>query len=176
MVSLMNNTSYTFNGVYASLENDDFFDLFLDTLETSFDNFTSSDTKYRTMLPMKIYGGAAIYPANWVSVGLLTRLDFFKGNMRQQYSFTANLYPINMFSASFSYSIIDGGYKNLGLGLSLKLLPLNLYIITDTGPSAFLWQADARMLNFKIGMNIMIGRPDRLKKEKSKVYDVPLVD
>lgn len=174
-VNLSNSSNYTFNGVNADMQEEEFFDMFLDTLETTFDNFTSTATEYRTFLPTKLYVGAAFHPADVISFGVLSRTDFFQGDIKQQFTFSTNIYPIRMFSASFSYSIIDGTYQNLGLGIALKLLPLNLYLVTDTGPSIYFWPPDARMVNFKMGMNIMIGNPYG-KKKKGKVFDMPLVD
>ena len=51
----------------------------------------------------------------------------------------------------------------------------DIYILTDTGPSIYFWPPEARMLNFKLGVNFMMGNPNK-KKKKVKVYDMPLVD
>jgi len=175
VVNLSNTSSYNFVGVHTDIQQDDFFDLFLDTLEMTFDNFTTTATKYKTALPTKVYAGVALHPLKFISFGALSRTDFYKGDIRQQFTFSTNIYPIRMLSTSFSYSIIDGTYKNLGLGIALKLLPLNIYLLTDTGPSIYFWPPEARMFNFKLGVNIMVGNPNK-KNKRVKVYDVPLVD
>lgn len=175
MINLSNNSLYNYEGVHVDLEQDAIFDDFLDTLETTFDNFTTAASSYQTKLPTKLYAGFALHPARFISFGALSRTDFFDGDMRQQFTFSTNIYPIRMLSTSFSYSIIDGIYQNLGLGVALKLLPLNIYLLTDTGPSIYFWPPDARMFNFKLGVNLMIGNPNK-KKKKEIIYDTPLVD
>ncbi|MCK4920573.1 MAG: hypothetical protein KAS71_05970 [Bacteroidales bacterium] len=175
MINLSNTSSYTFEGIEVDMGNEEFFDDFLDTLTTTFDNFTTTPAEYRTTLPTKVFIGAAAYPLRFISFGALSRTDFINGDIRQQFTFSTNIYPIRMLSTSFSYSIIDGTYKNLGLGVALKLLPLNIYVITDTGPSIYFWPPEARMFNLKAGVNFMFGNP-YMKKKKAKVYDMPLVD
>lgn len=177
MINLRNTSSYNFEGVPVELGNENFFDDFQDSLINTFDNFTTTDTEYRTTLPTKLYVGAALYPLRFISFGALSRTDFYEGDIRQQFTFSTNIYPIRLLSTSFSYSIIDGKYKNVGLGVALKLLPLNIYLLTDTGPSIYFWPPEARMLNFKLGVNLMFGNPNkRNKSKKETVYDKPVVD
>ncbi len=173
-VSLEHNISEEYTGVEVYYDEDDdeaFLTNFLDTLEMNFDKFTSSDEAYTTWLPAKIYLGAAFYPHPKVSFGLLSRTDIYKGKAWQQFTLSANLYPIRMLSTTFSYSIINGTYKNIGLGLGLKAGPLNMYLMSDTGPSIAFFPYDARYFNFKLGFNLMFGC-----KKKEKKFDVPLVD
>lgn len=177
MINIINTSSYSFEGVPVDIANENFFDDFQDSLINTFDNFTATDATYRTALPTKLFVGAALYPARFVSFGALSRTDFFGGDIRQQFTFSTNIYPIRLLSTSFSFSIIDGTYKNLGLGVALKLLPLNIYILTDTGPSIYFWPPEARMLNLKVGVNLMMGNPNkRSENKKDRVYDMPLVD
>ena len=80
--------------------------------------------------------------------------------------------PISMFSASLSYSVYDGHYHNLGLGLSLRLGPLNLYFITDQAPSVYLVPQNINSLNFRLGLNLVAG----CRKEAKKMKDRPLIE
>ncbi len=155
----------------------DFLQTFTDSLSNTFNQFSSSKTKYSTWLPSKIYAGAALYVHPKISFGILSRTDFYKGNVKQQFTASANLYPIRMLSTTFSYSIIDKSYKNLGFGLALKLFPFNFYIISDTGPSVAMWWNEAKYANLRIGMNMMIGyKKVKGKAEKKVHYDMPLID
>jgi hypothetical protein len=120
----------------------------------------------------KLYLGGAIYAHPKISFGLLSRTEFFKGDIRQQFTASANFYPIRMVSATVSYSVIGQSYKNIGFGLALKAFPFNLYFLTDTGPSIYFFPTEAQYFNFKIGMNIMIGCK---KSKKDKTYDMPLI-
>ncbi len=171
MVNLRHKASYDFEGVevYLSEEND-FVDDFLDSLENTYDNFSASETEFRNYLPAKLFLGGAFYPHPKIGLGLLSRTDFYRGDVRQQFTASANFYPLKMISTTVSYSVINNSYKNIGFGLALKAFPFNLYFLTDTGPSVYFFPKDARYFNFKIGMNIMIGC------KKKKIYDVPLID
>jgi hypothetical protein len=167
------NENYTFRGIEFDINDENFGDSFLDSLESQFNQFDASETEYVTWLPAKLYVGAAFYPHPKISFGLLSRTQFYDGDISQQFTGSLNLYPIRMLSTTFSYSIIDGYYQNLGLGLALKAGPFNLYMISDTGASSAFWPTKARYVNFKMGMNLFFGCAKTKKAEK---VDRPLID
>jgi hypothetical protein len=169
--NLENNADYEFKGVEVSLGGSDPLQALLDSLGQSF-KFKATENPYRTWLPTKLYAGAAFYVHPKISFGVLSRTEFYKKTLRQQFTLSANLYPIRMISTTFTYSILEGSYKNLGLGLSLKLLPFNLYIITDTGPSLYFWPTEGKYMNLRLGMNLMFG----CKQKKAPKFDMPLVN
>jgi hypothetical protein len=178
VVNLTNQADYTFNGMDLLLGGDkDFLQTFSDSLSNTFNQFTTSSTDYSTWLPAKIYVGAAFYVHPKISFGILSRTDFYKGNVKQQFTASANLYPIRLLSTTFSYSIIDKSYKNLGFGLSLNLTPFNLYIISDTGPTAAMWWNEAKYVNLRIGLNLVFGLiKGKGKDQKKTKLDIPLID
>jgi hypothetical protein len=169
--NLENKADYDFYGIHATLDDKDLAQVLLDSLSESF-KFKPTNNPYRTWLPTKVYLGASFYVHPKISFGVLSRTEFYKKDLRQQFTVSANLYPIRMISTTFSYSIIEGNYKNLGLGLSLKAFPFNLYIITDTGPSVYFWPHDAKYMNLRVGLNLMFG----CKQKKAVKYDMPLVN
>lgn len=177
------NVNYIYEGVDAGSFEDDFADTFLDSLEYTFNNVSTSKDSYRSWIPTKVYIGGAFYPHPRYSFGILSRTDIYNGRLKQQFTVSANLYPINMISTTFSYSLIQSKYSSYGFGLSLRAFPFNLYVLADIGPSLVLYEIDEEMpgvpidfrnLNFKIGMNILVGGNKRSKK--APVYDLPLVD
>lgn len=186
MVSVDYNVEYVYNGVNGGNLEEGFQDVFTDSLKTTFDRVSTVKDKYRSTIPTKIYIGGAFYLHPYVSFGLLSRTDIYNSRLKQQFTASANLYPIRMFSTSLSYTLIQGKYSSYGIGVSLKLLPFNLYILTDIGPSLTRYHVsddipvdlplDFRNINFKIGMNLAIGGPARGKKAKKQEYDLPLVD
>lgn len=169
--NLTNEADYEFNGVEFKLNDEDFLEVLADSLSESF-KFRSTNDPYRTWLPTKVYLGAAVYVHPKISFGILSRTQFYKKDLRQQFTVSANLYPIRMISTTLSYSVIEGSYKNLGLGLALKAFPFNFYLITDTGPSVYFWPTEARYMNLQVGMNLMFG----CKQKKAPKYDLPLVN
>ena len=170
--NLSNKGEYKYDGINVTLEGIDQFQPILDSLKESF-KFRADSVPYSTWLPTKIYLGAAYYVHPKISFGVLSRTEFYQSTIRQQFTMSANLYPIRMISTTFSYSIMEGSYKNLGFGLALKLLPLNFYIITDTAPSIYFWPMDAKYLNLRVGLNFMIGGK---QKKKAQKFDLPLVN
>lgn len=177
VINLKNNTDYVFDGIdYSLKEDEDFFDAFTDSIENSFNQFTSTQTNYATWLPAKIYAGAAFYIHPKISFGILSRTEFFQSNVREQITISANLYPAQMLSTTLSYSIIDNYFKNIGFGLSLKAWPFNFYIISDTGPSLAMWYDEAKYMNLRIGMNLMFSCEKEKGKKKEARIDKPLVD
>ncbi|MCB9014073.1 MAG: hypothetical protein H6539_08550 [Bacteroidales bacterium] len=169
--NLENKADYQFNGVEFKLGGSDPIQPLIDSLSESF-KFSATQEAYRTWLPTKVFLGASFYVHPKISFGVLSRTEFYQKNLRQQFTFSANLYPIRMISTTFSYSLIEGNYKNIGLGLSLKVLPFNFYIITDTGPSLYFWPTEGNYVNLRLGMNLSFG----CKQKKSAKYDMPLVN
>jgi len=172
--NMENDADYAFNGLEFGIDDFDnaegLLDDLADSLSQSFE-FIATENSYRTQLPTKLYAGAAFYVHPKISFGVLSRSEFYKKKVRQQFTFSANLYPIRMISTTFSYSIIEGLYKNLGVGLALKALPFNFYIISDTAPSVYFWPTEAMYINLRVGMNIMFG----CRQKKAAKYDMPLI-
>ena len=46
---------------------------------------------------------------------------------------------------------------NLGLGLSVRGGPINIYFITDQAPTAYFWPQEISSLNFRFGFNLVFG-------------------
>ena len=170
--NLENNADYDFKGVEVNPETEDFLQYLVDSLEQVF-RFHATENPYSTSLPAKIYAGVSVYPHPKISFGALSRTEILAGEIGQQFTLSANFYPLRMLSAAFSYSLIDGYYKNLGLGLSFKPGPFNLYIITDTGPSIAFWPYEARLVNLRLGLNLVFGCNKMAKKHQK--FDLPLI-
>ncbi len=169
--NLSNTADYEFRGVHVDPDDDDFLETFADSLDETFNNFTATENAYSTWLPSVVYAGAAFYPHPNISFGILSRTQFYQGDVRQQFTLSANLHPIRLLSTTFSYSVIDATYKNLGFGLGINAGPFNLYLISDTAPSEYFWPLEGRYINFKVGMNLVFGCHKR-----GKTYDLPLID
>ena len=173
---LENDANYDFNGFEVLLNGTKFGESTIDSLRESFKFHADTlGNPYRTWLPTKVYLGASYYVHPKISFGLLSRTEFYYRKVRQQFTMSANLYPLRMLSTTFSYSVIEGSFKNIGFGLALKAFPFNFYIITDTAPSILLWPFDANSLNLRIGMNLVFGCK-KSKKVKTQKFDMPLIN
>jgi Family of unknown function (DUF5723) len=169
---LKNDGTFGWKGIEVSLEKDwDPGDILLDSLKSQM-NFTSEQKSYTTALSGKVYLGLAYELNKKVKFGFVTRSRIYNYRLFNQYTFSANVMPINMFSATLSYSIIGKNYTNIGLGLSLRLGPFNMYFITDQAPSAYFLPETINSLNFRFGLNLVFGCPKMAKK----LQDRPLID
>ena len=134
--------------------------------------FTSTKESYFNFLSGKIYLGAAYEINDMLRFGVVTRTRIYNYHFFNQFTFSANVMPIPMFSATLSYSIIGKNYANFGLGLSLKLGPFNMYFITDQTPSGYLYPENINSVNFRFGLNLEFG----CGKIPKKLRDRPIID
>jgi len=163
---------YDFEGVEFKLEDDwSPGDGLLDSLENDM-KVEVTQEKFTTIMTGKVYLGVAYDLTEKVRFGALFRSRIHNYKFYNQVTVSANVQPISMFSASISYSYFSNSYMNLGLGLSLRLGPLNVYFITDQAPSAYFWPQEFSSLNFRLGVNIVWGCRAMPKAMK----DRPLID
>ena len=174
--------SFLFEGVDVFPEDDSISigEAYLDTLNQKL-SYTPSRDPYTTMLNSKLLLGGKYMPTEKIGLGILSRSEIIRGRIRQKLTLSANFYPIKAFSATFSYSMMNYTYNNFGFGSSVKLGPLNLYMISDLIPMP--WQMateestgltiiplKATAFNFRLGLNLIFG----CKAAKPK--DIPLVE
>ncbi|MFW6327489.1 MAG: DUF5723 family protein, partial [Bacteroidota bacterium] len=176
--NISQNTDFEFQGIETSfIDSLDIMEEFLDTMQNRV-TLNYSENPYTTFLPTKIYLGGRYFLTEKVALGLLSRTEIKKGKLRESLTLSANFYPIKMFSATLSYSIMNNTYNNFGLGISTKLGPLNLYAVSDLVPYQFapepesgapLIPLEAKSFNFRFGLNLMFGC-------RQKIKDYPLID
>ncbi|MFC2116201.1 DUF5723 family protein [Bacteroidota bacterium] len=163
---------YTFEGVEIRIEEGySVGEGLLDSLKDDM-KVEVSQNPYTTMLAGKVFIGAAYSPIEMVRLGGVFRSRIQNYKFYNQITASANVQPISMFSMSLSYSYYWNSYMNLGLGLSLRLGPLNLYFVTDQAPSAYFFPKELSSINFRLGMNIVWG----CKAMPKAMKDRPLID
>lgn len=162
--------NYSFKGVDVSDEigaeesEEDPFEQALDSLENSF-TVSNQSNSYTTGLGTKIYLGASYFVSPKFDVSFLSRSYIYNNYFNQAFTLSANVRPINGISASLSYSIMNGTYNNIGLGLVLGGAPLQLYVVTDN-VSAALWGHKTSSANFRFGLNIAFGCKHKKNQDK----------
>jgi hypothetical protein len=151
---------------------------FFDSLKTVF-AFTSDSDPYYTMLPLKLYVGGTYQVIDQIGFGILSRTEYYKKRLREQLTLSANLSPLKILTFSFSYTLFNNTYNSFGFGFSSRLGPFNLYLISDNVPTGYAMEQstgmiipyDSRILNLRIGMNLVFG----CRTVKKKLSDLPLV-
>jgi hypothetical protein len=127
---------------------------------------------YSHRLNTKLYLGASYHVTPKISFGLLSRTDFLKDRISQQFTASANLTTGRMLNFTMSYSYINAYFKNIGAGVSLNLGPFNMYLISDNALNVLFWPQETKSVNLWFGMNLVFG----YKKVMANLYqDKPLV-
>ena len=117
---------------------------------------------------------------NKISFGALSNTRINQSKVMQEITLAANFRPVEWFKAYLSYSFFDGRYSNLGLGLNLRMGPVNTYLVMDYIPLSFVRLSGENTkftlpygmsrANFQAGMTFNFGR-DSAKKNHEKTHD-----
>jgi hypothetical protein len=178
--NLRQNSEFVFEGInFDSIRSDDFFDQFVDTLINEFD-YTPSNDPYTSFLSSKIYLGFNYHLSNKTSFGVVTRSQLYKSKLINQVTFSANLYPTKVLVTSFSYTIQNYSFNNLGFALGSTIGPFNMYFIFDNIP--IVWAREVnhnypiphklKDVNLKLGFNLVFGT----NKKKKLLKDKPMLE
>ncbi|HKL38324.1 MAG TPA: DUF5723 family protein [Bacteroidales bacterium] len=155
------NGQFAFTGVDVSSEvsgdesANDPVDQVTDSLKENI-RFSYSGDQFLHFLGPRIFVGGNYSLNDRVDLGLLSRTRFFDGEVYQSFTLSANTRPIRGISLSASYSVMNRAYNNLGLGLALRLGPLQVYTVSDV-ISAGLWPEETKAFNLRFGLNFVFG-------------------
>lgn len=116
-----------------------------------------SSEAFSMNIPTKIYLGGTYAINNHFNVGLVDRI-YKSGTISQNtLTLSANAMFGDFFGLTGSYSMIGQTYNNLGLGFTLRLGILQLYVVDDN-VLAFADPAKAQIANVRFGLNFLFGR------------------
>ncbi len=137
----------------------------VDTLLSVFNPIVETNS-YKTMLNTKFFVGADLKITDWLDAGFLYRGMLFNKNLLSSYTFSANTNFFKTWSYSVSYSIMNASANNIGMGLSYKVGPWQMYLITDNIAAPFWavnessfsdeWLKNTKTVNFSFGLNFLI--------------------
>ncbi len=158
---ILNDTSST-NGSKS-------FDRVLDSLEKTF-NIEETNNSYTSSLATQIYFGGKYHLDNSSNIAALAHADFFKGKIKPSLSLSYNKKFTNFFHLTFSYTITNKSFNNIGGGIVFHPGPIQLYIMADNIVGAFKPQ-NAQYFQLRTGLNLVFGKKSLnsvRKKEQSK--------
>lgn len=147
---------YEFTGLSVENLNDSSFsfDEIIDTIQERF-KFDKDETSYKTGLPTKFYLGASYKLDEKSNVDLLLYGRAYSNSFEPAISLGINRQFSRLFGLRATYSIVNNTYANIGLGMSLKLGPIQIYTMADNVlAAANPW--NNRSFNFRFGLNINI--------------------
>ena len=132
---------------------------YLDTLSDSLKNTfypIKTNNSYRTKLGTKVYAGINCQITYKLDAALLFYGRSVNDEFKTGFTLSINEEMLKWLSASLSYSHIYTS-SNLGFGLSLNLLPIQIYFVSDN-IFALSKIDQTHNTNARFGMNIAIGR------------------
>ena len=132
--------NYSFEGVDFEFENgvakwnEDYFD----DIEESIEYKTATSKAYTLTLAAKVFlGGEYSLFDNRMSVGLLSKSTIVNKTVFEEITVSANYLQFKYFNASLGYSLLNGRFGTVGLGLGGRLGPVNIYLAGDYFPAKY---------------------------------------
>jgi len=180
------NNNFTFDGfdltevIEGDLSFDEMVTQFSDSLKNSF-TLTNSNERFRTWLPAKVFLGVSYSPLNFLELGLMGRTIINQGHLSQSISLSANMHAGDILNTSLVYTVTNRNFSNIGVGLSVRVGPVQIYSILDQIPLSWteITMPDAKSpvkvpdridyMNVRVGMNLVFG------KIKQKGADKPML-
>ena len=144
---------------YTPLE--DAFEDLVDTLKNRF-RLKEESGAYTTMLRSKMYLGTSYDLHKLFSVGGLVEMTLMNKKFYPSLTASANARLLRNVSASVAYTVMPGNYVNLGVGITAKLGPVQLYATTDNALGANYTATKSTSARF--GVNLLFGHKDKKKK------------
>lgn len=129
---------------------------------------------YNSMLTAKaLLGVEYSFYENKMSVGALSKTYFLRGCASEEIMLAYNYRPSRIVEATASYTVTNGMFSNIGLGVNLNLGPVNLFLAADQIPLRYAKGGGktiptrTRAANFAMGLNFLIR--DKEREENSKL-------
>jgi hypothetical protein len=174
--------SFTFRGFDLSqytpgADESELFQALLDSVGNSF-RFSNNNDPFTSYLVPKIYLGGLYKLNKKLAFGGLLRTDFF--DLRPHFALTlsANYNPVDFFSGTFSYSVMNNRLYNFGFGFSVGRPGAQLFLVTDNIPFRYVRETNtglvfpysARTMNIRFGINLIFGCHELKWEGKPKSY------
>jgi len=174
--------SFTFRGFdlsqYSPGTNEsELFQALLDSIGNSF-RFSNSNDPFTSYLTPKIYMGGLYKLNKKLAFGGVLRTDLFDRRPHFSMTLTANYNPVDFFSGTLSYSIMNNRLYNIGFGFSIGRPGAQLFLVTDNIPfryvretyTGLIFPYSARTFNFRFGINLIFGCHELKWEGKPKAY------
>lgn len=173
------NGDFNFKGIqFGFNDTADYIKAFTDTLQSAYNAQTTSDA-YLTALSPKLYLGFCYSPVRQIKLSVLSRSEYIFRKIRQQYTTSLTLYPAQFLGFTFSYTIADKVYDNLGFGMVLRSGFFQMYLMSERIPLTYDKVKNSSVpyvpvymknANFRFGINLVFGSNPRRKLMKDKPF------
>lgn len=157
------------NPNYKSI--DDAFEDMVDTLKNKF-RLKQGQKSYMTMLHSALYLGATHDFHKYLTVGGLLRMTMMDKSIYPSLTVSAESRIHRNVSATVSYSAMLGNYANIGVGITAKAGPVQLYASTDNVLGTN--YTKSKSVGGRFGINLLFGHKDKNKKVEEE--EIPPVE
>ncbi len=161
---------YTFSGFDVNQllnDNADYLHQQIDSLSKKFEMTESSTGSYTTSLPTKFYLSGRYELIKNLSVGALFFGESFRDRFAAGMTAAVNKDVGKWLSASFTYTVSNRSYNNIGLGLSFNLSPVQIYVVGDNllmapvslvaGQNLNDYVNNSQLITLRAGLNLVFG-------------------
>jgi len=178
-----NNGNFVYSGldlteiIYAGSASSDSLDAQIDRIKTRAENefnLTNNNDKYSSPLLTRIHLGGTyeLYDTkkHGAKLGVLIQSEIYQKRLRPSFTLSYNQSVGRLLNATASYSMVNSGFNNLGLGMSLNLGALQFYVSTDNifatqmtefksgGYRIAMYPSSSKKTHVHFGFNFTFGR------------------
>jgi hypothetical protein len=143
---------------------------YINSLQDSITNqfrFVVTKKGFVTFLNPRVYFGGTYPVLSNLKAGALIRSEFYPGRPIVGLTLSATAFSNKGSTVSVNYSIMNGSFNNLGVGLGFGGDKSQFFIISDN-VMAFFYPQSARNVNLRFGFNFFMGC-----NPKKKGYNFP---
>ncbi|MFK8038580.1 MAG: DUF5723 family protein [Crocinitomicaceae bacterium] len=161
---------YEFKGIdlFQYLEDSNaIIDDIADSLET-LANYKESNNEYSTRLYTKAYLGGNFNITKFFNVGMVWFSSFNPSRYITGLNLSANVKLRHWLAASANYSVYNYRDSNVGLGLSARSGPFQIYVMSDN-VIALIKPEATKNLHFNFGMSIQVGKSHEYDKRNEEM-------
>ncbi|MDZ7846639.1 MAG: DUF5723 family protein [Owenweeksia sp.] len=167
---------FEFNGLDADLSDDQpikDFENILDSLYDAFEFREVDGESYTRSLAPRVFIGGNFRLNDKHSFGALYHARFWEDEIYNDFSVNYQGRLANAFQYTVNYSVINGTYANVGLGLMARLGPVQLYMMSDNVLGAVMLE-NLQTSNIRLGLNLAFYDKNKDKKKDKKSKQSPV--
>ena len=168
--NFVSNGNFAFEGISINdnIAPDEFIEMITDSISNQM-RVVNINGSYFTFLPTKLNLGATYELHPKLNAGLLFRTEFYPRRPVPSLTISLNTAQLKNTVASLSYSIMNGSFNNLGLGIGFGKNNFSLHFISDN-ILAYIHPIKAHTANLRFGLSMQFGCNE---KKKSFKYSGP---
>ncbi len=170
-----NRTNFSFDGLDIINDSDANTNALTDSLSKAF-KFASTDNseKFSSSLPLAFTLGSSYELAYNLTANALLYGEIYRGNFFSSLSLNVNKDLGEYLTLSLTYTADRFSFMNLGGGISINLIPLQVFVVSDNMVNILTNYRNVKNFSVRAGVSLVVGaknKGQKKKKKSSKAYD-----